>query len=152
MPPQTFRATLQLDGRTATGIEVPADVVEALDGGRQPLVKVTLAEHAYRSKVAVRAGVYKLPVSAEHRAAAGVQAGDEVEVTLELDTEPREVLVPPALAEALAGDDTARAFWGELTASQQRWYTAPIETAKTDDTRRRRVEKALDMLREGRRR
>ena len=66
------------------------EAVEALGGGRQPLVHVRLGEHAYRSRVAVRAGAYKLPVSAEHRAGAGVAAGDEVEVTLALDTEPRD--------------------------------------------------------------
>jgi hypothetical protein len=89
----TFHATLQLDGKSATGIVVPPHVVASLGGGRQPLVHVTIGEHSYRSRVAVRRGEYKLPISAANRAGAGIAAGDEVYVSLALDTEPRRVAV-----------------------------------------------------------
>jgi hypothetical protein len=147
-----FRATLELHGKSATGIVVPPEVVEGLGGGRQPAVRVTLNGYAYRSTVAARSDRFLLPVSGEHRTAAGLTAGDEVEVALELDTEPREVAVPPALAGPLENDPDAQRFFLGLTASQQSTFTKPIEDAKTDETRARRVEKALIALREGRKR
>ena len=147
-----FKATLDLAGKTATGIRVPAEVVEALGPRKNPAVRVTIGPHTYRSTIAPRTGKYLLPVSAENRDAAGIAAGDEVEVQIELDTEPREVAVPPDLAAALEADAAARSFFESLTASQKRWYVLPIEGAKAADTRERRVAKALAMLREGRKR
>jgi hypothetical protein len=147
-----FRATLQSNGKTATGIRVPPEVVAALGPSRKPAVRVTIAGHTYRSTIATRSGVFLLGVSAENRQAAGVAAGDELDVDLELDTEPREVAVPPDLAEALASDAQARRFFDSLTHSQQQWYVLPIEQAKAAETRERRVAKAIAMLREGRKR
>ncbi|GAA4348268.1 YdeI/OmpD-associated family protein [Angustibacter luteus] len=146
----SFRATLQLHGRTATGIEVPDAEVEALGSGRQPAVEVTLNGYSYRSTVAVRGGVYLIPVSAEVRAAAGVSAGDEVDVTLVLDTAPRTVEVPEDLAAALADEPAARAFFDGLSPSKQKWFTTSVTGAKQEQTRRRRVETAVQLLREGR--
>ena len=102
-----FRATVQLGGKTATGIEVPDDVVAALGSSRRPAVRATITGYTYRSSVASMRGRFMLPVSAAVREAAGVAAGDEVDVELELDTEPRIVAVPPDFAAALAGDDEA---------------------------------------------
>jgi hypothetical protein len=147
-----FRATLQSNGKTATGIRVPPEVVAALGSGKKPAVRVTIAGHTYRSSIATRSGVFLLGVSAENRTAAGVAAGDELDVDLELDTEPRVVTVPPDLAEALAGDAQARRFFDTLTHSQKQWYVLPIEQAKAAETRGRRVAKAIAMLREGRKR
>jgi len=147
-----FWATLESSGKSATGIEVPAEVVEALGSGRKPPVRITLGTHAYRSTVASRGGRYLVGVSAENRALAGVAAGDALDVEIELDTAPREVVVPADLATALAGDVDARRFFDGLSFSQKQWYVIPIEQAKKPETRRRRVEKALTMLREGRKR
>jgi uncharacterized protein YdeI (YjbR/CyaY-like superfamily) len=96
--------------------------------------------------------VFLLGVSAENRAGAGVAAGDEIDVELELDTEPREVTVPPDLAGALESDAQASRFFDTLTHSQKQWYVLPIEEAKAPGTRQRRVAKAIAMLREGRKR
>jgi uncharacterized protein YdeI (YjbR/CyaY-like superfamily) len=96
--------------------------------------------------------VFLLGVSAENRAGAGVAAGDEIDVELELDTEPREVTVPPDLAGALESDAQASRFFDTLTHSQKQWYVLPIEEAKAPGTRQRRVVKAIAMLREGRKR
>jgi len=148
----TFRTTLELAGRTATGITVPEDVVESLGSGRQPLVRVTLGDHTYRSRVAVRGGTYKVPVSAEHRERAGLFAGDEVDVALELDTEPREVEAPGDLLAALAGRPEARAFFDGLSPSNRQWFVHSVESAKTAATRERRVAKAVTLLSEGRKR
>jgi hypothetical protein len=145
-----FRATLQLEGRTATGLRVPPEVVEALGGGKRPPVTVTINGYSYRNTIAVYGDVYMLGVSAEHRAAAGVSAGDELDVELQLDTAPREVEVPEDLAAALAGEPEARAFYDGLSYSNRRWYVLSVEGAKTAETRQRRVAKAVEMLRERR--
>jgi hypothetical protein len=147
-----FRTTLLSNGKTATGIQVPDEVVAALGSGRKPAVKVTIAGHTYRSTVASRGERYLVGVSAENRERAGVAAGDEIDVDLELDTEPREVAVPPDLMAAFARDRRAATFFDTLTPSQKQWYALPIEQAKAAATRERRVAKALAMLREGRKR
>jgi hypothetical protein len=144
-----FRAILQLAGKTATGFRVPAEVVAALGAGKRPAVRVTLNGHTYRSTVAPLGGVFMLPVSAEHRASAGVAAGDEVDVDIELDTAPREVAVPPDFAEALDRDADARRHFDGMSYSNQRRYVLGIEEAKGAETRQRRIARAVGELREG---
>jgi hypothetical protein len=146
-----FRTTVELGGKTATGLPVPAEVVEDLGAGKRPAVRVTIGPHTYRSTIAPRGGVFMIPLSAENRAGAGVVAGDEVEVAVELDAEPREVAVPDDLAAALAADDAARAEFEALPYSHRLRHVLAIEGAKAAETRQRRVEKALELLREGRR-
>ena len=144
-----FRATVELGGKTATGIRVPAEVVARLGPSKRPAVRVTINGHTYRSTVAPLGGAHMLPVSAEIRERAGVAAGDEVEVDIELDTEPREVTVPPDFAAALDRDaDAGRAF-DSLSYSNKRRFVLPIEEAKTAETRQRRIAKAVDTLRAG---
>ena len=145
-----FRTTIRLEGRTATGFRVPPEVVEALGRGKRPPVRVTLGGHVYRSTVAAYGDVFMIPLAAEHRDAAGVAAGDEVEVDLELDAEPREVTAPPDLAEALAREPDAERFFGGLSYSNRRRIVLSIEDAKTPETRQRRVSRSVELLREGR--
>lgn len=145
----TFRATLQLEGKTATGIQVPADIVAALGPTKRPPVRVTINGYTYRSTIAAYNGVYMLPVAAEHREKAGVQAGEEVEVGVVLDNEPREVEVPPDFAEALEQDAEAKQFFDKLSYSNKRRFVLPIEEAKSPETRARRIEKAVSNLHEG---
>jgi hypothetical protein len=147
-----FRATIALAGKTATGFEVPAEVVESLGAGKKPAVRVTINGKTYRSTIAPRNGRYLVGVSAENRELTGVSAGDEVDVDLALDTEPREVTVPPELAGALDADPEAKTFFEGLSFSQKQWYVLPITQAKKAETQQRRVAKAIDMLREGRKR
>jgi hypothetical protein len=147
-----FQTTIQLAGKTATGIEVPAEVVDSFAAGKKPPVRVTINGKTYRSTIASRGERYLVGVSAENRELTGVAAGDTVEVELQLDTEPREVTVPPDLADELVSDPQAKRFFESLSFSQKQWYVSPIEQAKKADTRERRVEKALAMLREGRKR
>ena len=145
-----FRTTVRLEGKTATGIQVPAEVVEALGRGKKPPVLVTIGPHTYRSTVAAYGDVFMLPLSAENRQAAGVVAGDEVDVDLALDTAPREVVVPDDLAAALAVAPEAKRFFEGLSYSQQRWFVLGIEDAKTPETRQRRIDAAVARLLEGR--
>jgi len=145
-----FHATILLNGKTATGVRVPPDVVTALGSSKRPAVKVTIRGYTYRSTVATMDGEFMLPVSAEVREKAGVKAGDEVDVEVELDTEPRQVDLPTDFAEVLAGDPEARRFFDGLSYSQKRWFVLGIEDAKTLETRQRRIDKAVGMLHEGR--
>lgn len=147
----TFRAILQLAGKTATGIQVPAEVVAALGSSKRPAVTVTInGGFHYRTTVAPMGGEYWIPVSGERREAAGVKAGEEVHVTLELDTAPRSVEVPEDFRAALAGEPAAKQFFESLAYSHQLRHVLAITDAKTPETRQRRIDKALDMLREGR--
>jgi hypothetical protein len=145
-----FRATIELAGKTATGIEVPDEVVAGLGSSKRPAVRVTIRDHTYRSTIASMGGRYMLPVSAEHRSSAGVAAGDEVDVEIELDTEPREVTVPPDFVDALSRNPDAKRFFDGLSYSQRQWHVLSIEGAKTEQTRQRRIAKALSALGEGR--
>jgi hypothetical protein len=138
---------VELGGRTATGLPVPDDVVAALGAGRRPPVTVTLGGHTYRSTVAPMGGRFFLPLSAENRTAAGVAAGDTVDVDLELDTAPRTVDVPADLAAALDGQPAARARFDALPYTHRKEHVRAVESAKATATRERRVAGVLAALR-----
>jgi hypothetical protein len=144
-----FKTTLELAGKTATGFRIPPDIVESFGKGKRPPVLVTINGYTYRNTVAVYDDEYLLGVSAEHRAGAGIEAGQEIEVDLQLDTAPRTVEVPPDLAAALdEAPDAQRAFDG-LSYSNRRRITLSIEDAKTPETRQRRIDKAIGDLKAG---
>ena len=145
-----FRTTIVQSGKTATGIQVPDEVVEALGSGKRPAVKVTVNGYSYRSTVASMGGVFMVSLSAEHRAGAGVAGGDEVEVDLELDSAPREVTVPPELAAALDAEPAARATFDGLSYSNKSWHVLQVTGAKTEETRQRRIAKSVEALKQGR--
>ncbi len=145
-----FRTTIEQNGKTATGIRVPDEVVEALGSGKRPAVTVTINGYTYRNTIAVMGGVFMVGVSAEHRAGAGVAGGDEVDVDIALDTAPREVIVPDDFAAALDAAPKARATFDGLSYSNRSWHVLQVTGARTDETRQRRIGKSVDMLREGR--
>jgi bacteriocin resistance YdeI/OmpD-like protein/uncharacterized protein DUF1905 len=144
-----FRTTILSAGKTAAGIEVPPEVVEALGSGRKPPVKVTINGYTYRSSVATVSGAFMIGVSNDVRRAAGVAAGEEVDVELKLDTEPRVVQVPGDLAEALDADAAARTAFDRLTYSNKRRIVMLVDDAKTPETRQRRIDKSIADLRAG---
>ncbi len=145
-----FHTTLLQSDGTATGIRVPDEVVESLGAGKRPPVRVTLNDgYTYRNTIAVMGGVYMVGVSAEHRAASGVAGGDEIDVDIELDTAPRTVEVPPELVAALDADPAARATFDRLSNSNKGWHVTQVTSAKTDETRERRIAKSVAALREG---
>lgn len=137
-----FRATLELHGKTATGITVPPDVVESLGGGKRPAVTVTLKKHSYRTTIAPMGGLFLIPVSAEHRAAAGVEAGQVLDVVVVLDDAPREVEVPADLAAALTKAKARKAF-DALSFTRRKEAVVQVEGAKKPETRERRIEKIV---------
>ena len=145
-----FRTTILQGGKTATGIQVPDEVVEALGSGKRPAVRVTINGFTYRSTVAVMGGVYMVGVSADNRVGAGVAGGDEVDVELELDTAPREVTVPDDLAAALDAVPNARRTFDGLSYSNKSWHVFQVAGAKTDQTRQRRIARSVDILKQGR--
>jgi hypothetical protein len=138
---ETFTTTIQkAEGLNATGIRVPPEVITALGSGKKPKVKITLNGYSYRSTVAAYQGdVFMLPLSQEHRAAAGVGAGDAVEVTLELDTEPRTVEVPDDLTSALAEKPGAREAFDALSYTMRKEHVRQVNEAKAQETRERRI-------------
>ena len=142
-----FRATVVLGGKTATGIQVPDEVVEQLGSGKRPPVVVTLAGYTYRTTVAPMGGAFWIPLAAEHREAAGVAADQEVDVTVELDTAPRTADLPDDLSAAM--DDAARTAFDGLAPSHQKEWVRWVTEAKKPETRTARIEKTVDGLRAG---
>lgn len=140
----TFSTTILLDDKVnATGIRVPPENIAELGKGKKPPVKVTLNGFTYATTVAAFGDVYMIPLSKERREAAGVQAGDTIEVTLELDAEPRTVTIPEDLAEALDARPSARAAFDALNYSTRKEHVRQVESAKASDTRARRVAKIV---------
>jgi hypothetical protein len=138
----TYTTTVWKDKEmNATGLKVPADAVAALGKGKRPPVKVSLNRYTYRTTITVMGGMFMLPLSAENRSAAGVKAGDQVEITLELDTEPRSVVVPEDLAAALSANQKAKAEFDSLSYSARKEYVRQVESAKSQETRLRRIAK-----------
>jgi hypothetical protein len=143
----TFRTTLlKDDSLDATGIVVPDDAVEALGTSKRPAVTIDIDGYRYRSTVARMGGRYLIPFAQEHRRASGIEPGRTVEVTLELDTEPRTVEVPPDLAAALDSKPGARDAFDRLAYSMRKEHVRQVESAKAPETRVRRVERILEGL------
>jgi Bacteriocin-protection, YdeI or OmpD-Associated/Domain of unknown function (DUF1905) len=130
------------------GLEVPPEVVEALGGGKRPAVTITINGHSWTSRVAIMRGRYLLGLSNANRQAAGVATGDEVEVEVELDAEPRVVAEPADFARALDANPSARTAYDRLSSSRKREHVLAIDSAKKPETRIRLIDTALAMLRD----
>jgi hypothetical protein len=134
------------DGMNATGMVIPPEVVEALGAGKRPAVKVTLnSSYTYRNTIAVMGGEYMVGVSAEHRANAGVKAGDMLDVDLELDTEKREVDLPADLAAAIDAAPEARRYFDTLSYSKKLLLVNKMNV-KNPDVRQQRIEATVAQL------
>ncbi len=141
-----FRAKVVPSGN-ATAVVVPPTVVKSLGSGPRPLIAVTINGHTWRSRVALMHGQCLVGISAANRAASGIGTGDSVEVSLELDTEPRVVRAPPDLARALKGDPEAKAAFDDLPFGLKRKHVAAIEEAKTAEVRKRRIVALVSRMR-----
>jgi len=147
---QTFKTELLKGDGDTTGFIIPDKVVEAFGQGKKPKVTVTInGKFSYPNTVAVMGGQYMIGISKERRKLAGVTGGEMIEVTLELDTAPRVMEVPPDLAKALNKDKDAKAYFATLNYSNQRRHIDNINGAKTDETRARRIEKSVALFHEG---
>jgi hypothetical protein len=133
-----FSTTMFQDGNN-TGIEVPADVVEALGAGKRPPVVVNVNGFSYRSTVAPMGGKFLIPFSAARRQDSGIGGGDAVEVDLTLDTAPRTIEVPADLRTALDASPRAAAAWETLSFSNRKAQVEAVTGAKAAETRTRRI-------------
>jgi hypothetical protein len=128
-------------------VELPFDPKDAFGRARAP-VRVTINGFTFRTTVAVYGGVPLIGLNKENRAGAGVDADDRVAIEVELDTEPREVELPPELAKALAADPELREFYDDLSYTHRREYAEWIAEAKRAETRERRAARAVELLRD----
>jgi hypothetical protein len=142
-----LRLELMGHGGNTAGFEIPDDVIEELGGGRRPKVVVTVGEHTWRSSIANMGGTFMLGVSMANRAAAGVSAGETLDVDIEFDTAPRTVDVPDDLAAELERDASVGAAWETWSFTRQKEAVRSLTEAKKPETRRRRLEKVLAELR-----
>jgi hypothetical protein len=145
-----FRAVLQATGGNTAGFQVDDAFVTELGGGGRPKVVVSVNGFEWRGSIARMGGDYWLGVSAERRAAAGIAAGDLLDVDVTLDTAVREVEVPEDLAAALAAEPAAKAFWDGLSYTNKSWHVLQVTGAKTPETRSRRLAKSISLLQSGR--
>lgn len=143
---QTFTTQIELGGKTATGFQVPAAAVEAMGEGKKPKVLVTINGHTYRSTVAVYGGLSMLPLNAQNRQAASVEAGDSTEVTIEHDTAKRRVEIPDDLAAALTAAPAAQQAFDALSLSKQRERACAVVSARRPATRTGRIARIIDEL------
>lgn len=144
---ETFTTTIfQVEGMDATAFYVPSEVIAALGSGKRPRVTVTLNGYTFRITVAPYGDAFIIGVNQAHRAAARVEAGDEVEVTLALDTQPRTVDVPADLAAALAAQPGARAAFDVLSYTKRKEMVRQVEEAKAPETRARRIARIVAQM------
>lgn len=141
---KTFKATIVRED-PACFIPVPFDPNAVFGKVRAP-VKVTLNGYTYRSTIASMGDGPCIPLRRSHREAAGLEGGETLEVTLELDTKPRDVKVPADLAKALKAAPPAWDRWQELSYTHRREHAEAVEEAKSAPTRARRVERAVQAL------
>ncbi|WP_156307603.1 YdeI/OmpD-associated family protein [Sphingobacterium endophyticum] len=141
----TYNSTIVQRGNT-TGIQVPVDVLEQLNGGKKPLVKVTLNDYTYRSAVGKMDGEFMISLSAENRANANVQGGQTLAVTIELDNEPRTVELPEELQAEFDRNNDAKSAFEKLAPSRKKALVLSINEAKTDETRKKRIDNAINFL------
>ncbi len=144
-----FQAVVELGGKIATGLAVPDDIVAALGPSKRPAVRVTIGAHTYRTTVASMGGRFLVPLNADNRAAARVSAGDEVDVDIEPDDDPREVAVPADLAAALGHDAEAQTFFEKLAFTHRKEWVRRVEEAKKAETRAARITKTVSSLHNG---
>ena len=144
-----FITVLSATGGNNVGIVVPDDVVAGFGRGKRVPVLVTIdGGYSYRNTISSMRGQFLSSFNAETRAATGKGAGDEISVKLELDEEPRTVEIPEPLAVLLSAEPQLLEAWNKLSYSKQRGHVEPIVAARGEDTRTRRVEKAIKALRD----
>jgi hypothetical protein len=134
----------------AAAVVLDDDQVAAIgEGAKRFPVRATVNGYTWRTSVTRMRGEFLLGLNREVRESAGVEAGDQVELAIELDTDPRGVEVPEPLARALSADPDAQATFERLAFTHRKEYARWVAEAKREETRDRRVARALQMLREG---
>ena len=148
---KSFTVELERAAKTSARFPVPVDL-ERVYGRARPPLRVTIRGHTWRTTPGVYGGVAYIGLNKDVRAAAGVDAGDRVRVSMELDTEPRTVVIPADLRTALEADAEANAAFAKLSFTHRREYVEWIEEAKRAETRARRVAGTVEGVRQGKHR
>jgi hypothetical protein len=141
------KTTLLERGQAAAVVLDDEQVAAVGEGAKRFPVVATVNGYTWRTSVVRMGGEFLLGLNREVREGAGVEAGDQVDLQLELDTEPREVEVPPALAAALAADSEALAAFEKLSYTDRKEYARWVAEAKKNETRERRVATTIEQLR-----
>lgn len=142
----TFLGKIEQFGKTATGIQVPPEAFNALGGGKRIKVKVTINHYTYQNSIAPYNGLLLLSLSAEHREAAGVKAGEEIPIRLELDEAPRLVIIPADLLSELNKHPDAVRQFEALSYTNQKDAVRQVEESKKPETRERRIQSIVEKL------
>lgn len=146
---RTFEATIEAGRGGGAFVAIPFSVEEAYGTrGRVP-VRATFDGHEYRGSIAPMGGRHLLGVVKDIRTALGKDVGDTVSVTVERDEVERSVDVPVELVTVLGQDAEAKAIFDELSYTRRKEFARWVGSARKEETRRRRAEKAPDMLRSG---
>lgn len=145
-----FDTTLSSFGNN-TGIEIPPKVIEKLDAGKRPSLNVTVNDYSYQCTPGVMGGKTLLAFSSEHRKNTGLEGGDKIHVSLSVATEPRKVEMSDSFLSSLNSSGT-KDFFDTLSNSLQRYHCDLINGAKTEETRERRIQKAIALFKQGKKR
>jgi hypothetical protein len=140
-----FKTTIFQKGNNL-GIEIPENIIAKLNAGKKPPVLMTIKGYTFRSTVAVMGGKFLIPLSSEHRKFVTVKGGDQLEMNIELDPQPRDVEIPTILALALKDNTNAKTFFETLAPSGKRKIITLIKTAKKDETTDKRLDKVISDL------
>ncbi len=147
----SFKTTLSAMGNN-TGIEVPESVIEGLGAGKRPPVLVKVNGYEYQNTVGVMGGKFLISVNAAVRKATGLKGGDAIDVTLTVADKPRPVEIPSDFQAELAAHEAALSFFTTLSNSMQRYHIDNINSAKTAETRQRRIDKSISLFLQGKQR
>jgi hypothetical protein len=142
-----FQTEMTRTGANTTGVVVPGELITQLGAGARPAVIARINHYSYRTTVGVMRGCSMLPFSAQHREASGIVGGDQIEVELSLDKQPRTVEIPEDLAQALAAERGLAAAFDTLAPSRRKANVENVVTAKSAETRARRIAAIVDRLR-----
>jgi len=130
----------------ATAVEIPKAALDALGGGARPAITISINGHSWRTRVALMRGLALVGISARNRAEAGIAEGEEVEFSIALDDQPREVEEPEDVRLALDAHPSARAAFNALPFGLRQKHLRHVEEAKSADTRDRRLAKLVAEL------
>lgn len=150
MKPVTFDTTLSIFGNN-TGIEIPNQVLEKLAAGKRPSLIVAVNGYQYQCTPGIMNGKTILSFSSEHRNKSGLKGGDQIHVELSVATELRKVEMSEDFLKALQATKTEE-FFKSLPNSLQRYHCDLINAATAQETKQRRIEKAVDLFKQGKKR
>ena len=152
MAEKKLRFAAKIEGKEAgvvAAITPPVNVIEWFGTRARVPIRGTINGFPFRSSLMPMGGCHMMPVNKPLRDGAGVKPGDVVEVVMERDQEERTVDAPPELQRELAKSKKAQERWGELAFTHKKEMALSISGAKQEETRVRRLEKVMQVLKSG---